>query len=147
MRMLLVGLVGISLAVAIGCSGQGTSGGPGKTNTTQKEPIIGQGEETFSLHTPMLSTHLKQGEQKQIDISIKRGKNFQEDVALKFEGLPKGVTADPAAPAIKHSDGEAKVTLKAADDAATGDFEVKVIGHPTKGTEAGNTFKLTIDKK
>jgi hypothetical protein len=57
------------------------------------------------------------------------------------------VTLDPASPVIKHGDTEAKITLKAADDAAVGDFTLKVTGHPTKGADAANEFKLTVDKK
>ena len=51
---------------------------------------------------------------------------------------------DPAHPDIKHGDTEAKFTLKATDDASLGDFTVKVTGHPTKGGDATNEFKLTV---
>ena len=147
MRKLLVGLTAMALTAFVGCSGQGTSGGPGKTNASQREPIIGKTDETFTLDTPSLSTKLKQGEQHQVTIGIKRGKGFQEDVALKLEGLPSGVTVEPSAPTIKASDTEVKLMLKAADSAAVGDAEIKVVGHPSKGADAANTFKVTVEKK
>lgn len=128
----------------VGCSG-GSQGGPGASG--KGGPLGGPADDAFTLSVPTLATHIKQGEAKVVEIGIKRGKNFGQDVALKLDGLPKGVTADPASPDIKAGEEEAKVTLKAADDAALGDFTVKVTGHPKTGADASNEFKLTIDKK
>jgi uncharacterized membrane protein len=156
MKALFPALVILSLALFVGCdqSSTGTSakhpGGPGVTNPSQKEPILGTGENEFKLSTPTLATHLKQGEAKEVKIGIDRGKNFTEDVTIKFEGspdMPKGVTFNLASPTIKHSDKEAVVNIKAADDAAVGDFKVRVVGHPTKGKDAENTLEINVDKK
>ena len=128
-------------------------GGPGAANPTATKHYYdyGQADDTFNLSvpssTPYLSTSLKQGETKAVSISIKRGKNFDEDVTLQFADMPKGVTLDPASPVIKHGDTEAKLMVKAEDDAALGDFTVKVTGHPTKGTDSSNEFKITVAKK
>ena len=138
-----------AVVVVGGCNTKSTSGGPGATGQTGREKggTITQAEDTFSLDPPNTATTIKQGESKQVTIGIRRGKNFAEDVALSMDGLPKGVTADPASPAIKKGEEKATVTLKAADDAALGDFEVKLRGKPTKGAEAANTLKITVDKK
>jgi hypothetical protein len=135
----------IALVSFTGCNSKSTPGGPGTTNPSNKKPIVGEAEDTFTLDVP--STTLKQGETKTITISIKRGKNIGEDVSLKVTDMPKGVTLEPAAPSIKSGDTEAKVTFKAADDAAVGVFTPKVTGHPTKGSDATTEFKLTVDKK
>jgi len=130
-----------------GCN-SGSSGGPGATGTgSDGKTHVGTAEQTFTLSVPTLSTHIKQGESKVVAIGIKRGKNFDQDVTLKLDGLPKGVTADMTSHSIKHGEDEAKVTLKAADDAALGDFTVKVNGHPATGADATNEFKLTVEKK
>ena len=84
---------------------------------------------------------------RKVAVGIKRGKNFDEDVTLEFAEGPKGVTIDSANPVIKHGDTEAKLTFKATDDASLGDFTVKVTGHPTKGSDASNDFKITVAKK
>lgn len=145
MKRLLAAIVVAAIGTA-GCN-QGSSGGPGATKHDNK-PTVGTAENTFTLSVPHLtSTSLKQGESKVVDIGIKRGKNFDQDVALKFEDLPKGVTADPSSPSIKHGQDDVKVTFKAADDAALGDFTVKVVGHPSTGEDASNTIKLTVNKK
>jgi hypothetical protein len=145
MKTAFAGLLVFGLVAFTGCN-KGTEGGPGATNPSNKSRI-GQTEDTFSLTVPTFSTKLKQGESKVVDIGIKRGKNFDEDVALKFDNMPQGVTLDPASPVIKHGDKETKITVKAANDAAVGDFTVKVTGHPTKGADATNDLKLTVQKQ
>jgi uncharacterized membrane protein len=140
------GLLVVAVVTMTGC-GQGTSGGPGVSNPPQKQPVYGEADDTFNLNMPLMSTTLHQGESTEVAVGIKRGKNFDEDVALKFAAGPKGVTIESANPVIKHGDTEAKLTFKAAEDAALGDFTVKVTGHPTKGADASNEFKITVAKK
>ncbi|HLW65579.1 MAG TPA: hypothetical protein VKS79_09695 [Gemmataceae bacterium] len=145
MKITFASLLVLGLVAFTGCD-KGTQGGPGATNPSNRN-TISQDDDTFKLSVPTFSTSIKQGESKVVDIGIKRGKNFDEDVSLKFDNLPKGVSLDPAAPAIKHGDKDTKVTLKAANDAAVGDFTVRVIGHPTKGPDASNDMKLSVEKK
>lgn len=153
MKTTLVAVVAASLIAVAGCN-SGTTGGPGadkekdkKSKVERAEDKVRQAEDTFSLSVPTFATKIKQGESKAVSVGISRGKNFDEDVALKFDNLPKGVTVEPSDAVIKHGDKEAKLTFKAADDAALGDFAVKVIGHPEKGGDATNELKLTVQKK
>jgi len=138
-------------AIAVGCN-SGTPGGPGadkkdKSKMEKVEDKVRLAEDTFSLSVPTFSTKLKQGEEQELVIGIKRGKNFDEDVVLVFDDLPQGVTVDPASPTIKHGDEKAKVMLKAKDDAALGDHGIKLKGKPSKGKEATNEVKVTVSKK
>jgi hypothetical protein len=147
-KRLYASLVVAAFVAFTGCNGKSTPGGPGATNTTTgRGTQFGQADNSFKLSTPTFATKLKQSESKVATISIKRGKNFDQDVALKFEGLPQGVSIDPAGPTLKHGDEEVKVTVKAADDAAVGDFNVKVVGHPKEGPDASSELKLSISKK
>jgi hypothetical protein len=143
MKSLLTGLAVMMLAALTGCS-QGTPGGPG---TAGKQPAYGQADNTFNLSVPIFSSSLQQGEQTEATVGIKRATNFDEDVALKFADIPKGVTVEPANPVIKRGDTDAKITFKAEDEAPLGDYNVNVTGHPTKGTDAQIEFKLTITAK
>jgi uncharacterized membrane protein len=136
----------MALVALTGCD-KGTSGGPGVANPPHKQPVYGQADDTFNLSVPLMSTTLHQGESKEVSVGIMRGKNFEEDVALKVAEGPKGMTVDCANPIIKHGDTEAKLTFKATDDASLGDFTVKVTGHPTKGADATRDFKITVAKK
>jgi|ERR1051325_10553778 hypothetical protein len=140
-------LIAASAGLA-GCNNSNTPGGPAATNNKgDNRPVVGRAEDTFTLDPPNLATKVKQGESKAMSIGIKRGKNFDQDVTLKFSDLPTGVTLNPANPVISHGDTEAKCMLKAADDAALGDFTVKVTGHPAKGGDASNDFRINVAKK
>lgn len=139
------GALVLSLTVLPGCSDRSTVGGGSESG--QKKPIYGEADNTFELSVPSnlpYPTSVKQGETTAFSVSAKRGKNFDQDVALTFEGLPTGVTVDPARAMIKHGDADAKVTLKAAEDAAVGTFTIKAIGTPTKGGAAASEFKITV---
>jgi len=138
-----VGLVVVAL-VSTGCERTGTPGGPGASATGTKPPLYGEADNTFDLTTH--SASLKQGEAKPVSIGIKRGTNFQGDVAITFADIPQGVTIEPTSTAIKHGDTEAKVTIKAGPDASLGDFMIKVTGHPTKGSNALVDLKLSVSK-
>ena len=138
-----------------GCN-NGTPGGPGADKDKDKdkdsvlqraEDAVIQHEGTYSVTVPLLATRLKQSEDKVVAVGIRRGKNFDEDVTLKFEGAPTGVTVDPATATIKHGEKETKVNIKAADDAAVGEFTIKVTGHAEKGTDASNNLKIIVEKK
>ncbi|MBC8001231.1 MAG: hypothetical protein H7X97_01470 [Opitutaceae bacterium] len=154
MKKSFVGLAGTALILICGCT-QGVPGGPGAppasppaTNQTANKPIIGEAKETFTLSVPLLATSLKQGEAKVIDISINRGTNLDADVTLSFSELPTGLSVNPPSPGIMHGESKVSITLTAADDAALGDFVVKVTGHPSKGgVDAVNDLKLTVTEK
>ena len=135
-----------AVAVMIGCN-QDTPSGPGAIERTANKPVFGQADDAFSLDGPKMPTKLKQGETKDVAITVARGKNFNEDVTLRFTGVPKGVTLDPASPIIRHGDKEAKITLKVADNASLGDFTVKVTGEPSKGLPASSELKITVAQK
>ena len=62
------------------------------TNPPHKQPANGEADDTFNLSMPLMSTTLHQGESKEVAVGIKRGKNFDEDVTLKFAEGPQGVT-------------------------------------------------------
>lgn len=146
MKISFAGLTMILFATISGCT-QGTPGGPGTTDATAKKTPFGQTDDTFNLSVPVMSSSLQQGEKTEATIGIKRAKNFDEDVKLTFTDVPKGVTLEPTDSAIMHGDSDAKVTLHASQDAAVGEFKVKVTGHPTKGGDAKVEFKLSIAPK
>jgi hypothetical protein len=124
-------------------TGHPTKGG----DATKEFQLTVAKKDTFHLSVPSLSTSLKQGDTKEISIGMKRDKNFDQDVTLTFADMPKGVTIDPASRVLKHGDADAKFTLKAADDAALGNFTLRMTGHPTVGADATNEFRLTVAKK
>jgi hypothetical protein len=144
MKTILHGLLAVAMTTLIGCN-QGTSGGPGANVPPSNNPLAGQADDTFSMSIPGVS--LNQGESKTVVVAISRGKNFSEDVALTISGLPEGVTADPAQPIINRGATDVSIALAAANDAALGDFGVKVAGKPTMGVDAVSEWMVTITEK
>jgi hypothetical protein len=145
------------IATFVGCNQQ-TPGGPGVTGTTQSntgtsttttanKPIYGEAAGTFDVNAPALATRITQGESQTATLSLSRGKDFAEDVAISVTDLPEGVTIEPAKPMIKHDEKEATLTFHAAPEAAVGEFTAKVMAHPTKGADATSTMKLTVLQK
>lgn len=140
-----ISLMVVLLALA-GCN-LGTRGGPGATDPNAKRPLLyGQSDNTFNLSVPNFSTTVRQGETKSASIGIQRGTNFDEEVALVFASMPRGVTLDPPNPVIKRGESETKIALSAANDASLGDFTIKVTGHPTEGADATNALTITVAK-
>ncbi len=127
-----------------------TSTGTSATDTTHTvaKPAIGNSNDTFTLSMPLLSTGIKQGETKNITISISRGDNFDEDVTLNLQNLPKGVTVSPEKPMIAHGESEAVISVTAAPDAALGDFTIPVSGKPSgSGANSTNELSITVEEK
>jgi len=147
-QFLAASLIGALASVGLVGCGSGSAGGPGATKPRDDNtPHLSNADQTFTLSVPSIQNRMKQGDTNQYTFGISRGKNFDQDVTLKIEGLPKGVTIEPEQPTIKHSEKEVKVTFKAANDAALGESTIKVTGHPATGADATNQFTLHIDKK
>jgi hypothetical protein len=81
-------------------------------------------------------------------IGINRGENFREEVEIEVSELPQGVTLETAKPVIQQGDMDATLMLRAAPDAALGDFTFKVTGHTTSsGADFSKEVKLTVAQK
>jgi hypothetical protein len=140
------GVLALAAIVIAGCDQKGsTAGGPGATDPSVRPPRYGEADNTFNLTASSMS--VKQGDTIQGTIGIKRGTNFAQDVSLSFQNLPKGITLDSSALAIKSGGTDAQFKLIAGDDVVPGEFTITVVGHPTSGGDATIQFTLTVDKK
>jgi len=149
-RVLGGGAVTFALLLAAGCEKKGTTGGPGVTGTAAGNATtttVVESHQTFNVTVPSTSTTINQGESKTVSIGVSRGRDFDQTVALKFDGLPAGVTVDPPNAAIKSGDKETKVGVAAAADAAPGEYVIKVVGQPATGESSSADLKITIEKK
>jgi hypothetical protein len=149
MAYLLAGILALAAIAFAGCDFKGggsTAGGPGATtDPSVRPPRYGEADNTFNLTASSMS--IKHGDTVQGTIGIKRGTNFAQDVSLAFQNLPKGITLDPSAPAIKSGGTDAQFKLIASEDVALGDFTINVVGHPASGGDATVQFTLTVEKK
>lgn len=141
--LLAAGLLGL----AVGCNTHSTPGGPGATSTTGDKMQLGTPDNAFKLDMPTLSTTVKQGERKVVDVGIKRGKNFDQDVKLEVSGEPKGLKVTLDNPVIKAGESTTKLNVEADKEAPLGDHEITVKATPAKdGPAASSTYKIKIDK-
>jgi uncharacterized membrane protein len=141
MKKLLACVVALGLAFAIGCENKSPPGGPGATgnNKTSEKGL------TFKINPPTGVT-LKQGEEKEVRIKVDRGKEFKQDVTLKFEN-PKGIHMKPESITVKAGETEAAVKVHADKDAPLGDKNVVgVVATPEKGesTKANMDVKVEV---
>jgi hypothetical protein len=124
------------------------------TSTTQREgtaannrDILGNPKnDTFDLKAPSLATKIKQGESKQVTITVERSKDFKEDVTLKAMTSDKGLTIAPSTETVKASDAntDAKFTVTATKEAAVGEHTITVTASPSKGAPASVSFKVDV---
>jgi uncharacterized membrane protein len=137
MKTLCAGLMVVGLMALTGCNQSTTGGG-------------GQAGGTFKLKGPVTSTTIKHGGQEVVDITVDNDKNFKEDVALTADVNPadKGVTAELDPKTVKAGDPKtAKLTIKASDKAAAGDYQVVVTGKPAKGDSTNVAVKVKVPEK
>jgi uncharacterized membrane protein len=147
MRNAIAAVLGLALVGIWGCGESGAPGGPGAKKPPSQQSSVGMTPDTFKLVLPLMSTHLKQGESKTASISASHGKTFAQDVRLSFEGMPQGVTIEPATTTIKPGDSNVTVTVRASDTAQPGDYSIRAIGHPTSGPDSTGDLKITVTKK
>jgi hypothetical protein len=102
--------------------------------------------DTFDLKAPSLATKVKQGESKQVTITVERSKDFKEDVTLKAMTNDKGLTIAPSTATVKVSDAntDVKFTVTVTKEAAIGEHAISVTATPSKGAPASVTFKIDI---
>jgi uncharacterized membrane protein len=159
MKTLGISLVVLTLLGAVGCT-QNASEGPEATTPATgeqsakpvvpeaKKPIAGEADSTFSLTVPFEAVTLTQREEEPVLIGINRGQDFAEQVAIEVSGLPAGVTLETADPAIKPGSTDVTLTLKAAADAALGDFTAKLTGRTaSSGADFSKELKITVAEK
>jgi uncharacterized membrane protein len=114
-------------------------------------PAVG-GNNSFRLSGPpsvgnlLPSVTLKQGEKKEVTVSIHRGSEFKQNVKLEVKNPPKGLMVTPEKPALMAADKEAKVMIEAAKDAPLGTETVTVTGVPDSGPSADLKLEVKVEK-
>ena len=138
-------LIASALMVFSGCN-QSEPGGPGAKRADNKNPVTGAPKnETFRVSAPTMETTVNQGEEKEVEISVDRSKDFKQDVILTFKG-DKGVTVTPSSATVKASDKDTKVKVKvvAEKDAPVGEAVMYVTAKPEIGDSTSAEFKINV---
>ena len=135
-RVLTASSLGV-LALVAGCSQAPPA--PAKAKT-----VADAMDKSFVLEASLVK--VTQGKTENSVIGITRGKDFGQDVSLKFEDIPAGITLNPLVPTILHDQKDTTITVKAAEDAVAGDYTVRITGHPVKGDDSKGKLMLRIEK-
>jgi uncharacterized membrane protein len=138
-----VAVLGI-LVASCGCN-KSEPGGPGARSTANKTITGAPKNETFRISAPATSTSIKQGEKKEVDLTVERSKDLRQDVTLSFDA-PKGVKVTPSTYTVKASDSDTKVrvTVEATKDAPVGEADVHVTAKPETGAATTADFKINV---
>jgi uncharacterized membrane protein len=118
------------LTVVLGCQsprGGGMSGGEG-----------------FKISIPTFDTKIKQGETRDVTISLKRGEFFKRDVRLEIRPS-EGISVTPTSALVRGSDNpDVQLQIAVAKDANLGEYRVHIRGTPETGEATSTEFKVKV---
>jgi uncharacterized membrane protein len=129
----------LALGALVGCNQSPPGGNPPSAG--------GQRSTSFKISAPATAVTLKQGESEIAKLKLDRGKDFKEDVHLKFQlaDNAKGLKVDPSEAVVKAGDREElSVKVSADKDAAIGNHTIHVTGMPETGVSAPVDIKVTV---
>ena len=98
----------------------------------------------FKIVVPTFSTEVKQGEVKNVTVSLERGDYFKQDVKLQIEGFT-GISVEPTSVIIKASDRpDVQLRIAAPQNAALGEYGIRVMGTPETGEPTSTVFSVKV---
>lgn len=130
MKTAIMILTTLALSVVVGC---GSPKGGGMST-----------DEGFRLGTPFFTTDIKQGDRKTVTVAVKRDDYFKEDVRLEATASP-GISVDPSEVLVKAGDApDVQFQITAPQDAALGEYRVRVKGIPETGQSTSTEIKVKV---
>jgi len=146
MKRSCTGLLVITLTAFIGCN-QSKPGGPG-VSSRDSDKYLGKSDDTFKISAPNTATNVKQGEKNTLTFTVKREKDFKQDVKITFAGA-KNLTFNPTTIESKASDnGDVSVEVMSDDEAPLGKQTITAKATPKEGGSSTDvTFVVNVEKK
>ena len=146
-KLLLTAALPLAFAL-VGCGPTTTTGGT-QTKITDAKGNTVTVDEKLSINTPVgfvSPVGMKQGESKQLEFSLGRGKDLKDDVELMVDS-PDKVKVDVPKMVPASGDGKFSVKVTVMDEAAVAEHPIKLTAKTSKGTPAVSEFKVKVDKK
>src|SRR4051794_8709387 len=132
-RKILTLSLSLTVLVLAACNKSSSGGNPG-TN------------DSFQLKGPTLTTHLKPGERQIVQVTISRGSDFKQGLALDV-AEPKGLKVTLDRKRVASADpAEVNLTVEAEKGAPLGEALVKVTATPDTGAAASLDVKVRVDE-
>jgi hypothetical protein len=135
--------------MAVGCGKESAPGGPGATakpNGTTTNGTAGiDSKNTFTIKVPATDVNIDQGEGEDVTLTVDRGDQFKQKVALAFEA-PPGVTVTPKSADVMPDQKDIKVRISADAAAALGKGPITVTATPEAGKAVSQKFQIDVKK-
>lgn len=138
--------LGLTSFFSVGCQ-ETTTTGP---STTAPVKVTRPGEPNRAVDaTKKLSMmaaesqSIKRGDTDEVRVMINRD-NFNDPVTIRVTDLPQGVEAVEPSIVISANESSAKLTLKANDDAAVGEHQVKLVAEAPGIQPNAQLFTLNV---
>jgi len=120
----------LALTVAFGCMSP-KGGGMSK-------------DEGFKIQVPMFATDIKQGDRQTINVTVRRGEFFKQDVRLEIKAS-EGISVTPTNVMVKASDTpEVQLQIAVPKTAALSEYRVYVKGTPQTGESTAIEIKVKV---
>jgi uncharacterized membrane protein len=130
MKTALAIVMTLALTVAFGCMSP-KGGGMSK-------------DEGFKIQVPMFATDIKQGDRQTINVTVRRGEFFKQDVRLEIKASD-GITVTPTNVLVKASDApEVPLQIMVPKSAALSEYRVYVKGTPQTGEPTSIEIKVKV---
>jgi len=101
-------------------------------------------DEGFRLDTPFFTTDIKQGDRKTVTVSVDRDKYFKQNVRLEAAATP-GISVDPTDVLVRADESaDVQFQITAPQDAALGEYIVRVKGIPETGQSTSTEIKVKV---
>jgi uncharacterized membrane protein len=98
----------------------------------------------FQVAVPTFNINVKQGEVKNVTLSLHRGNYFKQDVRLELK-TTAGLSIDPSNILVNASDApDVQFRIAAAKDAALGEYRVNVTATPATGQPTSVQFIVRV---
>ena len=101
-------------------------------------------DEGFKISVPYATTTMKQGDVQTVIVTLQRDNYFKQNVQLLID-TTKGISLDPTSVLIKSSDRpDVLIRITVAQDAALGEYGIRVMGTPETGEPASTVFTIKV---
>jgi uncharacterized membrane protein len=101
-------------------------------------------DEGFKIQVPMFATDIKQGDRQTINVTVRRGESFKQDVRLEIKAS-QGISVAPTSVLVKASDTpEVPIQIVVPKSAALSEYRVYVKGTPQTGQPTSIEIKVKV---
>jgi uncharacterized membrane protein len=101
-------------------------------------------DEGFKIQVPMFTKDIKQGDRETLNVTIRRGEFFKQDVRLDIKASP-GISVTPTSLTVKANDAkDVPLQIAVPKDAPLSEYRIFVTGTPETGQPTSIEIKVKV---